>query len=130
MSKPLKIPHQIHGQFDDRMYEYILKNNMSLDARTFEEIARENIAIKKLNDMLTKDVRITDEEVLENYKTAIKEAKEPQKFDEEKFKKEKDEYLKRVLNMKKDKLLEEWLRKCELATRLNIKLDEYEQYYR
>lgn len=54
--------------FDDRMYDYILRYNMALEPRAFEEIVRENLSIKKLNDDLTKDIKATDDEVLEAYK--------------------------------------------------------------
>jgi len=63
-----------NGQFDDKMYGYILRNSMGTDPRTFEEIVRSNLAIQKLNDMVVKDVTVSDEEVLEEYK------KENQKF--------------------------------------------------
>lgn len=57
-----------NGKFDDRIYEYFLKHNVGLDPRSFEEIVRENLAIQKMNDILTKDIKVTDEEVLEAYR--------------------------------------------------------------
>lgn len=56
------------GGFDDRMYAYILKNNMGLDPRAFEEMTRSNIELQKFNNLLTKDVTVSDEEVLEAYR--------------------------------------------------------------
>jgi len=56
------------GQFDGKSYEYILKNNMGVYPRSFEEMVRENIAIQKFNDMLTKDLKATDEEILAAYR--------------------------------------------------------------
>lgn len=56
------------GTFDDRMYSYILRYNMGLEPRTFEEIIRENLEIKKLNDDLSKNITATDDEVLEAYR--------------------------------------------------------------
>ena len=56
------------GQFDEMVYEYVLRNNMNLDPRTFEEIVRENLAIQKMNDAISKDVVVTEQEVLEKFK--------------------------------------------------------------
>lgn len=53
-----------------------------------------------------------------------------QAFDEEKFKKEKDEYAKKVLELKKNRYLEGWLTRLEEKTKLNISLADYEKYYR
>jgi peptidyl-prolyl cis-trans isomerase D len=55
------------GQFDTRLYDYVLKK-VPIDPRSFEEIVRETLIIKKLNDAVAKDVTITDTEILENYK--------------------------------------------------------------
>jgi hypothetical protein len=56
------------GSFDDRLYAYILRNNIGLDARRFEEMVRENIKIQRLNDQLVKDIAVTDDEALAEYK--------------------------------------------------------------
>lgn len=55
------------GQFDTRLYDYVLKK-VPIDPRSFEEITRETLIIKKLNDAVSKDVKITDDEVLESYR--------------------------------------------------------------
>lgn len=57
-----------NGGFDDRIYEYVLRNNFFLGSRSFEEIVRENLALRKLNDLLTKDIKAADDEVLEEYR--------------------------------------------------------------
>ena len=57
------------GGFDERMYGYVLRNNLNLDARTFEEIMRQNLAVQKLQNLLTKDIKTSDSEALENYKS-------------------------------------------------------------
>ena len=181
------------GKFDDRIYEYILKNNLSIYPRNFEEMARNALAIQKLNNILTKDVKVTDEEVLERYKldnekfkisynfidlangtaetttplfsktdyiegvgealplaevaihmnkddisAPIKVRKgtltfkllEIQPIDEEKFKKDKDEYTKKALEAKKNTYLEGWLRKLELNTKILIDFKDYDKYFR
>ena len=79
-----------NGTFDEGIYSYILRNNVGMDPRTLEEIVRENLAIKRLNDILTKDIPAD----------------------------------------KKDKFLEDWLRRLELTTSLNIDLKEYDKYYK
>ena len=56
------------GVFDDKIYNMILSRYIGLDPRTFEEIVRENLKIKKLNDIIAKDVKVPDEEILENYR--------------------------------------------------------------
>ena len=117
------------GSFDERIYEYILRNNVGIDPRGFEEILRENLAIKRLNYMLTKDIKVTDPEVLEAYKKDAEKIKD-KGFDEEAFKKDKDAYSKKVLEDKKNKFLEDWLSGLELTTRLNIDLKEYDKYYK
>ena len=50
-------------------------------------------------------------------------------FDQDKFAKEKPEYYKRILEMKKNMALEAWLRSLERVNTLNINLSEYEKYY-
>ena len=55
------------GRFDDRLYEYFLKNSLGLYPRNFEELIRESLKIQRLTDTLTKDVKIADEEVLKDY---------------------------------------------------------------
>ncbi|MFH0764763.1 MAG: SurA N-terminal domain-containing protein [Candidatus Omnitrophota bacterium] len=112
------------GKFDDRIYEYILRNNLSVYPRSFEEIVRNNLAVQKMNNTLTKDIKVTDEEILDRYKIDNKD------FDEEKFKKEKDEYSRKALDAKKNKYLEDWLRGLESNTKLLIDLKDYEKYYR
>jgi peptidyl-prolyl cis-trans isomerase D len=56
------------GSFDDRLYAYVLKNNFGLYPRNFEEVMRENLAIKKLNDIISGEVKLSDEETLEDYR--------------------------------------------------------------
>ncbi len=56
-----------NGKFDDRVYEYFLKNSLGLYPRNFEEMIRENLMIQKLTETITKDVKIADDEVLRSY---------------------------------------------------------------
>ena len=212
-----------NGKFDEQLYSYILRNNLGFDPRTFEEIVRENVALQKMNESMTKDITVSDEELGAYYRAenckfrisyallaegdAIKSAdviykkiadaigidkkgfeiasadaglklQDPppfsrtdyieglgealpvaaeaagmkkgdisapvtmrkgvivfkladiEGFDQAKFDKEKTEYSKKVLELKKNMALEIWLRKLERANTLNIDLAEYEKYYR
>lgn len=57
-----------NGIFDSRIYQHFLRYTLGLDARTFEEIVRENIKVKKLNDMITRDIEIKDSDVEVEFK--------------------------------------------------------------
>ncbi len=211
------------GKFDDQLYNYILRNNLGLDPRTFEEIVRENIAMQKMNQSLTKDITVSDDELDVFYKadtgkfkisyavigenendanaanvyTKIKDASaedggsfelacagaglntiqtpffsktdyiegldeamqvaaeaasmtkgevsvpvvtrkgvivfkllDEEVADQEKSAKDRPEYSKRLLDLKKNMALEIWLRGLEKVNTLNIDLAEYEKYYR
>jgi peptidyl-prolyl cis-trans isomerase D len=56
------------GAFDPKVYEYVLRYNIGLEPRTFEEMMRQNLELQRLNDMLTKDVKISDEEIVQSYR--------------------------------------------------------------
>jgi parvulin-like peptidyl-prolyl isomerase len=212
-----------NGKFDPQIYGYILRNNLSMDPRTFEEIVRENILMQKLGAQLTKDIKVSDDELLSYYRAdrckfkvsyallsdmaGAKDADDAYKkisgilkangnnfegacsqtglkpqetvvfsksdyleglgeampvaataggmakdavsgpvstrkgviifkliaiegFDEAGFGVSKDDYSTRVLELKKNLALEEWLRGLEKANALNIDPGEYEKYYR
>ncbi|MDD5428432.1 MAG: peptidylprolyl isomerase [Candidatus Omnitrophica bacterium] len=55
------------GKFENRAYEYFLRNSLGIYPRNFEELVRENLMIQKLTDDLAKDVKITDDEVVRAY---------------------------------------------------------------
>ncbi len=55
------------GVFDDKIYYYVLRYNMGLEPRAFEEIIRGSLRIKKFNDLLTKDISVPDEEIVAAY---------------------------------------------------------------
>jgi len=56
------------GRFDEQVYEYVLRNNMGLEPRSFEEIVRQNLAIQRLNDAIARGITVTDGEVMEAFK--------------------------------------------------------------
>ncbi|MDO8436465.1 MAG: peptidylprolyl isomerase [bacterium] len=56
--------------------------------------------------------------------------KESQSTGEDEFEKAMEEYRTMALNSKRDKFLEEWLRKLEAAATLNIDFEDYEKYFR
>jgi peptidyl-prolyl cis-trans isomerase D len=55
------------GGFDDKLYEYILRYNLGLSPRSFEETIRQSVSIQKLNDMLTKDIKVDDADIAAQY---------------------------------------------------------------
>ncbi len=57
------------GAFDKGVYNYILRNNLSVGPRQFEELVRENLQVKLLRHDLLKNINITEEDVLEYYRT-------------------------------------------------------------
>jgi hypothetical protein len=121
-----------NGIFDERLYGYILRNNMGLDARQFEEITRENLKLQKLNEILAKDIKATDDEALDEYKAELakSEAGESKAVDEAAFQKEKDKYLEKALEKKRNAYLEKWLKDVHGKAVLNIDLADVEKYYR
>ena len=62
------------GRFDGKIYAYALRNVLGVELRKFEEIVREGLETEKLNDMITKDVAVSDDEVELEYR------KENEKF--------------------------------------------------
>ncbi|MDD5422163.1 MAG: peptidylprolyl isomerase [Candidatus Omnitrophota bacterium] len=57
-----------NGKFDDRLYEYVLRNNLGLYPRNFEEVMRENLTIQKMHDIVAKDIKVADAEALDDYR--------------------------------------------------------------
>lgn len=57
-----------NGVFDEKTYNYLLKNNFNMDARQFEEIIRTNLRVKAFRQLLLKDVTVTPEETLDLWK--------------------------------------------------------------
>lgn len=57
-----------NGVFDETTYNYLLRNNFSMDARQFEEVVRTNLLVKEFRQRLLKDVTITPEETLDFWK--------------------------------------------------------------
>jgi hypothetical protein len=55
------------GKFDEGIYNYFLRYNLGIEPRDFEEMMRDNLAIQKMNDAQTKDMKASDEEVREAY---------------------------------------------------------------
>ncbi len=56
------------GSFDKDIYEEIIRYNFRTHTRVFEEQIRQNLLISKLYEKITQNVKVTDEEVLEEYK--------------------------------------------------------------
>lgn len=71
-SHPLFLRNKI---FDEKVYAYILQYNMGLSPRTFEEVTRENLMLSKLRQNVARDVKVSDEEVLDAFKVRSERAK-------------------------------------------------------
>jgi hypothetical protein len=59
---------QRNGVFDRNIYGYVLRNNLSMEPRQFEELVRQNLRVRAFRYYLTKDVSVSDEELLEAYR--------------------------------------------------------------
>ena len=78
------------GKFNQDTYERITRYFFNTKARDFEEQARSGIIIKKLYQQLTKDVTVSDEELLAAYK------KENETISASYFRLEKNDFLEQV----------------------------------
>jgi len=52
------------GAFDRQVYEYVLRNNLSMEPRQFEELVRENLQVRTFRQGLYGDLSVTDDEAL------------------------------------------------------------------
>lgn len=57
-----------NGEFDNKLYKHILKYDLGLMPRDFEESARSFLANSKLKEDITKDAAVSEEELLRFYK--------------------------------------------------------------
>jgi peptidyl-prolyl cis-trans isomerase D len=57
-----------NGKFDEKFYAYVLRNNIGLEPRAFEEAVRENLIIQKLSATVAGDIKPKEEEVFDEYK--------------------------------------------------------------
>lgn len=63
------------GRFSKRQYEEILKYSFGLAPNEFEQQVKENLMIGKLVDKQSQDIKLTDEDVLKEYKFLNEKAK-------------------------------------------------------
>ncbi|MFQ5952797.1 MAG: peptidylprolyl isomerase [Candidatus Omnitrophota bacterium] len=59
---------QRNGVFDVQVYNYILRNVMSMEPPQFEKLIKENLQITQFRQSLLRDTSVSDEELLEFYK--------------------------------------------------------------
>jgi peptidyl-prolyl cis-trans isomerase D len=64
---------QRNGGFDNRVYSEVLRFVLRTKPRTFEEQARQNLIIQKLYNRATRKVRVSDEEIRDEYRKANEE---------------------------------------------------------
>lgn len=55
------------GQFDPSLYEYVLRNNLQIEPRQFEELVKENLMVKAFRQNLLKDIYVSDDELSDYY---------------------------------------------------------------
>ena len=55
------------GVFDENLYEQLIKYSLHMQPRSYEEMTRQNLKIKKLVDDVTKEVKISDVQIREAY---------------------------------------------------------------
>ncbi|MCX5708112.1 MAG: SurA N-terminal domain-containing protein [Candidatus Omnitrophica bacterium] len=55
------------GVFDNNLYEQVIKYGLHLQPRTYEEMSRQNLAIRKLVEEVTREVKVSAEQILEAY---------------------------------------------------------------
>lgn len=60
--------YQRNGLFDKKLYRYIVENVFQTTPREFEESVRDDIIIEKLIDSITKDIKLTEDEIRQAYK--------------------------------------------------------------
>lgn len=61
---------QRNGVFDKEAYNYILRNNLEMGPRQFEELVRENLRIHSLRQSILKDITVGEDELKEQFKVA------------------------------------------------------------
>ncbi len=64
----MNIPEfQVNGQFDPARYETMLSHSFRVEPRSFEEIVRENLIVRKFRNSLIDDISVSEEEVRKYY---------------------------------------------------------------
>ncbi|MBL7157186.1 MAG: SurA N-terminal domain-containing protein [Candidatus Omnitrophica bacterium] len=61
--------------FDDKLYNYILKNSLGMIPRVFEENVRNFLVNAKFKEAIIKNVTVSDEEALKSYKNELEKVK-------------------------------------------------------
>ena len=64
-----------NGVFDNRTYEYILRNSVGMSPRDFEESVRNLLMDNKFKETIVKDVSVSDDELREEYRLDSEKAK-------------------------------------------------------
>jgi len=98
---------QKEGRFNKELYLRIL-NYFRISPRDFEEQIRSQLGFRKLFSDITRDITLTPEEILQAYKREHQDD-----FSEEKFLKEKDDFSKRLIEVKKLETFNRYLKKLK-----------------
>ena len=73
--KGIDVFNDRNGRFSKRQYEEILRESFNMTPNDFESQVRENLTIQKLIDIHSQDAKLTDEDVLKEYKYLNEKAK-------------------------------------------------------
>jgi len=61
-------PLQKDGVFSHELYDLLLKYSLNTTPRVFEEQTKQSLMLKALFDEITKDIKVSDEEILQKYR--------------------------------------------------------------
>jgi hypothetical protein len=56
------------GVFNNSLYEQAIKYGLHMQPRTYEEVSRQNLMIRKLIEDVTREIKVNEEQILEAYK--------------------------------------------------------------
>ena len=63
-----------NGVFDDKLYNYIIKNSFGMTPRTFEESVRRFLKNAKFRNTIVENITVPDKELLRHYKNEFEKA--------------------------------------------------------
>ncbi|MCX5706157.1 MAG: SurA N-terminal domain-containing protein [Candidatus Omnitrophica bacterium] len=100
---------QRNGNFDNRIYDEVIKYVFRIQPRVFEEETRQNIILSKLYQQIIGDVKVDGKEVREGYIKANNKGKANFRVNEKKFALEQKEFGLKILEEKRQEKLTQFL---------------------
>lgn len=101
------------GKFSKQLYFQALSWKLHMTPGEFEESRRRQIAIARLRSLITSGIKITDRELLENYK-------EKNKGKIKNFEKDKEKFYNEVLQEETIALLNEWYKSISASLKVKV----------